>query len=386
MQTAAIYLPGFHECPLNSAWWGDGATEWDSVRSASSLAANHQQPRTPSWGYYDLSDPRVIAKQAALAKEFGIDGFCIYHYWSAGKRPLRKPLEVILDNPDLDMQFCLCWANHSWDTSWKGFESPPRRLMLQTYERDRALRQSHIDFLLRALSDERAMRINDRPVMSIYDPTPTSELSDFVDHLRSEALKRYRLDIFCSARVHTPDHQVIAERLLSIFDNLCLNAGFSLSKQRKPKPFNGPWPNLAWLAEQFPTALKTDRLRLLNWQIRAKLPSQVKCLDYDKFVQDYLRDYHALSLLHKGKVDAQLLVDWDNTPRLKNRGSYFDNFEISKLEHLTHQLKSAVMESSPGGILYINAWNEWGEGAYLEPDTKSGTARLDTISQALKKR
>ena len=103
MQTAAIYLPGFHDCPLNSAWWGEGATEWDSVRSARSLAVNHQQPRTPSWGYYDLSDPRVIAKQAALAKEFGIDGFCIYHYWSAGKRPLRKPLEVILDNPDIDM-------------------------------------------------------------------------------------------------------------------------------------------------------------------------------------------------------------------------------------------------------------------------------------------
>ena len=98
MQTAAIYLPGFHDCPLNSAWWGEGATEWDSVRSARSLAVNHQQPRTPSWGYYDLSDPRVIAKQAALSKEFGIDGFCIYHYWSMGKRPLKKPVEVILSH------------------------------------------------------------------------------------------------------------------------------------------------------------------------------------------------------------------------------------------------------------------------------------------------
>ena len=103
--------------------------------------------------------------------------------------------------------------------------------MSQTYERDRAQRQAHIDFLLRALSDERAMRINDRPVMSIYDPTPTSELSDFVDHLRSEALERYGLDIFCSARVHTPAHEVIAERLLTIFDSLCLSAGVSLSKQ-----------------------------------------------------------------------------------------------------------------------------------------------------------
>ena len=136
----------------------------------------------------------------------------------------------------------------------------------------------HIDFLLRALSDERAMRINDRPVMSIHDPTPTSELSDFVDHLRSEALKRYRLDIFCSARVLTPNHQVIAERLLTIFDNLCLNADGSLSKQYKSRPFNGPWPNLAWLAKQFPTALKTDRLRLLYWRLthrshhRSKVP------------------------------------------------------------------------------------------------------------------
>ena len=382
MQTAAIYLPGFHDCPLNSAWWGEGATEWDSVRSARSLAVNHQQPRTPSWGYYDLSDPRVIAKQAALAKEFGIDGFCIYHYWSAGKRPLRKPLEVILDNPDIDMQFCLCWANHSWFTTWKGFESPPRKLMSQTYERHRALRQAHIDFLLRALSDERAMRINDRPVMSIYDPTPTSELSDFVDHLRSEALERFGLDVFCSARVLKPKHEVTAERLLTIFDSLCLNAGVSLSKQREFRPCNGPWPNLAWLAKQFPTALKTDGLRLLYWRLTHRSHHEVTYLDYDKFVQDYLRDYRALSLLHKGKIDAQLLVDRDTTPRLKNRGSYFGNFEIGKLGKFTRELKSAVMDSNPEGILYINAWNEWGEGAYLEPDTENGLARLEAISQA----
>ena len=181
-----------------------------------------------------------------------------------GKEASQKnPSRVILDNPDIDMQFCLCWANHSWFTTWKGFESPPRKLMLQTYERHRALRQAHIDFLLRALSDERAMRINDRPVMSIYDPTPTSELSDFVDHLRSEALERFRLDVFCSARVLAPNHQVTAERLLTIFDSLCFSAGGTLIRTiENPDPCNGPWPNLAWLARQFPTAAKTDRLRL----------------------------------------------------------------------------------------------------------------------------
>ena len=379
-----MYLPGFHECQLNSAWWGQGATEWDSVRSATPLAANHRQPRTPTWGFYDLSNPRVIAKQAALAKEFGIDGFCIYHYWSLGKRPLRKPLEVILDNPDLDVKFCLCWANHPWFTTWKGYSKKPRRLMAQLYEADKAQRQLHIDFLIRALSDDRAMRISDRPVISIFDPSPISIMTDFIDHLRSEALRRLRLDIFCSAWV-TPQQAVTSTELLTLFDSLILSAGSGLQKQRELNFFEGSWRDLDWLARRFPETLKTDSLRFLYWQLKSKSSRPVKKLDSDEFWKNYLSEYEALSSLNYSNIDAQLLVGWDNTPRLGSFGSYFANFDIDKLSKYTDQLVSLVTKRNPGGLIYIYAWNEWGEGAYLEPDTHSGTASLQAISEALKR-
>ena len=377
-----MYLPGFHECPFNSSWFGSGANEWDSVRSARSLAENHLQPRIPAWGYYDLSDPKVIAKQASLAREFCIDGFCIYHYWSSGTRPLQKPLDVILGNPDLDLKFSLCWANHSWYSFWKGFQVKQRTLMSQTYEKDKAHRQAHIDLLLRALSDERAMRIRDRPVLSIYDPRPTAYLADFIDHLRSDALNRFGLEIFCSAMFY-PTYKITIKKILTIFDNIILNASAGVTEQLKPTPFNGFLPNPAWAAQALPDALKTDQLRVAYRLLLRKLGSEVKLLDYDKFWLDYLHKYRALSLSSNCKVGAQALVDWDNTPRHGAWGSYFSNFDLDKLGLHTRDLASSVLELNPDGIFYINAWNEWGEGAYLEPDTRSGTARLQKVSHAI---
>lgn len=377
-----MYLPGFHECQFNSSWFGSGANEWDSVRSARSLAEHHFQPRIPAWGYYDLSDPQVIAKQASLAREFCIDGFCIYHYWSSGTRPLKKPLEVILGNPDLDLKFSLCWANHSWYSSWKGFEVKQRTLMSQTYEKDKAHRQAHIDFLLRALNDERSMRIRGRPVLSIYDPTPTAYLADFIDHLRSDALNRFGLEIFCSAWLR-PTYKITTKKILTIFDNIILNASAGMREQLKPTPFKGFLPNPAWAAQALPDALKTDQLRVAYRLLLSKLGTEVKLLDYDKFWLEYMQKYRALFLSTHGKVDAQALVNWDNTPRRGAWGSYFSNYDLDKLGLYTRELASSVLALNPDSIFYINGWNEWGEGAYLEPDTRGGTAPLQKISEAI---
>lgn len=384
MQTAALYLPGFHSCKTNSNWWGEGFTEWDLVRSATSLAIDHQQPRIPSWGYYDLAQPEAIARQAKLAKEFGIDGFCIYHYWSRGQTPLSRPLEVILDRPDLDLQFSLCWANHSWFSVWQCNEGKPSKLMTQTYEKDRLQRQHHIDFLLHALSDKRAMRINDRPVLSIYDPRPLSELTSFIDHLRSDALTRYGLDLFLSAWVH-PNNSAHHDELARIFDSSILS-GDAIKNRQQTRHFVGKLASPHWLAKLCPEALKTDDLRLLFYRLRAKLAqySEVKALNYDRYWQDYLVAYREQASLKNRNVHASALVDWDNTPRMGKLGSYFYNFDIDQLGHHIHELASTVIELEPESILYINAWNEWGEGAYLEPDIQWGTARLEQVSQAIK--
>ncbi|MGO5292977.1 glycoside hydrolase family 99-like domain-containing protein [Porcincola sp. LCP21S3_C12] len=119
MKTIAFYLPQFHETPENNKWWGKGFTEWTNMKKAKPLFEGHYQPRVPlNKNYYDLSNPNTIRWQAELAKENGIYGFCLYHYWFNGKLLLQKPVELLRDNKDIDIHYCLCWANENWTNGW----------------------------------------------------------------------------------------------------------------------------------------------------------------------------------------------------------------------------------------------------------------------------
>ena len=384
MQTAAMYLPGYHQCPFNSSWWGEGFTEWDMVRRARPLADKHRQPRVPTWGYYDLSISNNISKQYSLAREFGIDGFCIYHYWSNGQRPLKTPIDLILSDHSIKVRFSLCWANHPWFSTWRANTGKTKRLLSQTYEKGEAQRKKHIDFLLKALSDDRAMRINDRPVLSIYRAIDVPQIDTFIDHLRSEAHQKYGLELFLSASVRANEEGSV-DRLLRIFDSVKLLGTSALLPQlENQKGLYSRLLSLHQLKASIPNYLKSDTLRFLYWKLR-ELPCKEGpyTLDYDSFWQAYLKIYDSFSQRWPGKIDAQALIDWDNTPRMGPEGSYFFNFELDNLSQYVKQAAQKAMRYEPDSIFYLNAWNEWGEGSYLEPDEQFGYSRLETVSRAI---
>ena len=155
----ALYFPQFHSITENDEWWGKGFTDWKLVKEAKPLYEGHEQPRIPIDGdYYDPREKAVLLKQAALAKKYGIDGFVFYHYWFDGKLLLEKPLEVFLANPDIDLSFCITWANESWTRSWVGKPEVYLQKQLHSYNKDTWV--SHFNYLLPFFKDKRSIKID----------------------------------------------------------------------------------------------------------------------------------------------------------------------------------------------------------------------------------
>ncbi len=179
LRLIAFYLPQFHTIPENDEWCGKGFTEWRNVSSAKPLFSGHYQPHVPTnLGYYDLLDEDTRIAQASLAREFGIEGFCYYHYWFSGQRLLERPLQQVLESAKPEFPFCICWANENWTRAWDGEDQ--QVLMKQEYSEadDRA----HIRSLFPVFEDERYIRVDGKPFFLVYrtenmpDPARTAQI------------------------------------------------------------------------------------------------------------------------------------------------------------------------------------------------------------------
>ena len=182
----AFYLPQFHPFRENDTWWGKGFTEWTNVSRAKPKFDGHHQPHLPTdLGFYDLRLPESRKDQADLARQYGIEGFCYWHYWFNGKRLLERPFNEVLKSREPDFPFCLAWANETWSRRWLG--EPKDILIEQTYSDEDDLQ--HIRWLIGAFSDDRYIRINGKPVFLIYRPSDLPNPKKTTDLFRLECLK-----------------------------------------------------------------------------------------------------------------------------------------------------------------------------------------------------
>lgn len=346
----AFYLPQFHPIPENDAWWGEGFTEWTNVRSAEPQFKGHQQPKIPlSGGYYDLRDPDVMLRQAELARGYGINGFVFYHYWFQGKRLLETPVQSILEDRRFTMPFCFCWANESWTRRWDGKESDV--LLEQSYspEDDRA----HIRELLPIFKDKRYLKHQGRPVLQVYR---SEELPDAV---KTAALWRTEVK-----KAGFPDLYLLrVEGITADIDPL--SHGFDAAVEFAPD-----WrcltrrvyldKNSCWSQEQEGALAGTlkNRVFLYDDVVKAMLA---------KKKPDYKRYY--------GVFPA-----WDNTARRQQHNATIIHQESP--ESYQHYLQEVVTRTcrefeDDDRFIFINAWNEWGEGCHLEADSQHGTGFLE---------
>lgn len=366
MKVIAFYLPQFHTIPENDKWWGEGFTEWVNVKKAKPLYKNQYQPRIPmDYNYYNLLDKKTMKWQVDLANKFNIHGFCFYHYWFNGKKLLEKPIENFLKWKDLDLNFCLSWANESWTNIWA---SGSADIIMQQSYGDKKDWLDHFNYLLNFFKDDRYIKNNGKPFLIIYRP----ELIDRLDEMLSYWTKLARNHGFAG------------------IDFAYQNVSYFLDKNRNDDLFSYAieyQPNWALALKNltFKQKLKKRAMifseKKLKYNLREKLQKYKKLdiMDY-KSIWDYI--LNSKPFTHISVPCA--FVDWDNTPRKSNRGLVIDNANPNDFENYFLRLLIKAKSEYKKEFVFVFAWNEWAEGGYLEPDEKYGYSYLNAIKNAQK--
>lgn len=345
IRAIAIYLPQFHAIPENDAWWGRGFTEWMNVRRATPQYAGHYQPHVPhpDLGYYDLNDASVLEKQAAMAREAGIEGFCFYYYWFNGRRLLNMPTDRLLATGKPDFPFCFCWANENWTRTWDGGDKEILIGQEHSLESD----ERFILDLLPAFRDPRYIRVEGKPLLIVYRPGLLPDPAATAHHWREVCRREGIGEIFLSF-------------MLGFESPKPFEIGFDAAIQMPPLGCGAP---------------------VLN--------NQLDLHDPERFAGE-VRDYrHAVASLPFEDFGPSfwpaVCPSWDNTARRMERAHSW----IHSSPEIYHQWLATVAHRARHALppqqrfVFINAWNEWAEGCHLEPDEKHGYAWLNATRLAL---
>ena len=350
----AFYLPQFHPIPENDAWWGKGFTEWTNVAKAKPLFRGHDQPHIPAdLGFYDLRVPETREAQASLAREHGIEAFCYYHYWFAGKRILERPFDEVLNSGRPDYPFCLCWANQSWTGVWHG--EPNRLLIEQTYPGEDDHRR-HFDYLIRAFTDKRYVRVDGKPLFMFFIPNGLPDPKRLTDFWRELAIRSGLPGLFLVGESQWPDWNP-------------KEWGFdAVASVRLPPRSIDMATRTSWRAP-----LQKLRYRVADLR---RLPTIHQ--------YEHVIDHLVIEPTPGIESFPCVIPNWDNTPRSGTNGMVLTGStpELFR-KHLRKAFQRTADAPKERRIVFIKSWNEWAEGNYLEPDLRYGHGYLEAIRDEL---
>lgn len=344
----AMYLPQFHPIPENDAWWGTGFTEWTNVAKAKPLFRGHYQPHVPAdLGFYDLRVPETRDAQAILARQYGIEGFCYYHYWFAGKLMLERPLQEVVTSGRPDFPFCMCWANQTWTGIWHG--APDRVLIEQTYPGDDDHR-AHFEYLLPAFSDRRHVTVDDKPLFMVFRPTSIPDTRRVTDLWREMAVKAGLGGLHLVGVHDDPDWRPA-------------DYGFDAATIQRIPARRG------WVPKRYP--IRWAKQALDVWR---GIPTVHR---YDDIRADLV------SARGPGVDGYPMLIHaWDNSPRSGVDALVLRDCEPELFRLVFRQALELQAGVAPARrIIFLKSWNEWAEGNHLEPDLKYGHAYLRVIRE-----
>ena len=374
MKIIAFYLPQFHNIPENDEWWGNGFTEWTNVKKAKPLYEGHKQPRVPlGENYYNLLDDNVKIWQADLAKKYGVYGFCYYHYWFNGKMLLEKPMEQMLANKEVDMPFCICWANEPWTKAWVGDER--KLLIAQEYGKEEEWKQ-HFMYLLPFFKDERYITKDGKPLFVFYRPDIVPCMKEMIETWDKLAKENVLSGI--TFAFQSGDYDWNNSKEANLFD-------YDIEFQ---PPYASHW--LYSNDGKFVSALKKCRRLLAGWAGKKFGIDLYRygTAQYKKMTGQTVANYDSMwqKIIEAKPVRSNSIpgafVKWDNTPRHGERGQINVGTPEKFEYYLSKQIKHA-REDYHEDMIFMYAWNEWAEGGYLEPDEDDKYGYLEAIKRAL---
>lgn len=356
MKVIAFYLPQYHAFPENDKWWGNGFTEWTNVKKAVPLYRNHYEPRVPlNNNYYNLLDPKTFEWQINLAQKYGVYGFCFYHYWFSGKILMKQPMEMFLNNKDYHEHFCICWANETWSRRWEGKEED---VLIKQEHGDEKEWEEHFYYLLPFFKDERYICIDEEPLFVLYKPEIFPRYLEMFELwkklAKKEGLKGIKFAIQSAIWNNSEeyDHSQVDYRIMFEPGYTGLRSGHDLQFR---------------LSEYKCKAFKLFHKRY-----------HIHPLDYKSYCKDILdRPITALNFI------PGMFVNWDNTPRKGDNGGTTLGNTPEIFQNTFNKLIKKTKKEYHQDMIFINAWNEWAEGCYLEPDEKYGYSYLEALKKAL---
>lgn len=346
----ALYLPQFHPIPENDHWWGKGFTEWTNVGKARALFTGHYQPRVPAdLGYYDLRVPETRKAQADMAREYGVEGFCYWHYWFGnGKQLLERPFQDVLQSKELDFPFCLAWANESWKGLYHGL-GKREVLIEQLYPSE----QDYIDHfykVLPAFKDDRYIKVGNKPLFLIFQPFQLPDASAFITLWQNLAKENGLAGIHFIGQIYDA---TLSKQVLDLgFDAVNVVRLFDYKKKRRLFPY-------IWR------------------KIRHQFLGYPRIIPYKEAMQTFVGQEEK-----QENIYPSIIPNWDHTPRTGNKGLVFHNSTPELFARHLKEIETVIADKSEENkIVFIKSWNEWAEGNYMEPDLRYGIAYLQKLRE-----
>lgn len=342
-------MPAFHRVERNDKLWGKGFTEWDNVRNAKSLFKGHVQPVLPlDENYYDLLDVKSLKYQSSLAQKYSVDGFIFYHYWFGnGELELEKPVEIYRKELKDKTSYCFCWANHSWTRNWKNGNS---ELIVEQKYCDKKDWIAHINYFIKFFRDEKYIRVNGRPLLYIYNMSDIDCFDEMLKVWNEELAKNGIKNLYICEFISSKNRKENSEKSDAVVE----------------------------FEPLYTTFFDVSKFNLLKRYVCKKLKI-IDCQNYDSLWRKIIKRNRVYGTKH---IQKGCFTNWDNSPRKDRKNVMI--VKDSSPEKFYRNLKKLVeyeRTNCDNDFIVINAWNEWGEGAILEPTEKDGFAYLEAIKK-----